>query len=129
MLIIGTAALGLGQEPPILSVIDIGQTSVTLQLTATTQNTLGGFDVLWQGESGPWHVVWFYGGYGTECGRDSLQPGQSVQVVLDGVTNGACGINLQPRAFTCDSVYRFSARLHYWNTRSTTVTLLTAPCD
>lgn len=125
-MLLGTVALGMGQNvKPSLSVIAIYPHAITLELNAGSYAAPDGFQVRWEWQGSGDRVVQFFGA----CPQYALQPYQTVQVTIDGVSSDECSTTYNPLPLNCNFPYRFQARTFPYAAESTKVTTLTAPCQ
>lgn len=120
------ASAAFGQSPATLSVVSVTQNDVTLQLTAGSQQIVGGFDIIYKFPGGLEHLVTFSDT--GDCSLYDLHPGDSVQFTIDGLTNSECVFYSDPHPLTCGRQVRFTER-HHSGGHSQSVTVQTAGCE
>lgn len=126
LVLLTLVSVSFGQVPATLSVVGVTQNDVTLQLTAGSQQIVGGFDIIYKFPSGLEHLVTFSDT--GECSLYDLHPGDSVQFTIDGETNSECVFYSDPHPFTCGRQVRFTER-HHSGGHSQSVTVQTSGCE
>jgi hypothetical protein len=128
VILMGMVALGMAQnthQRPIMSLVDAGTNSVTIQVTAGDQGAPYGFLINWASPRQGKHNVVFDG---SGCPEYSLPPFGSVDVTINGLSGSSCVINESPWPINCGEAIRFLGRLVGLGTSINGFTTLTDPC-